>query len=60
MKIVSLDDIYRLDQNVVNFLVKATGDADVYFKINMHLHYDEEHAFKVKYAGTYLGLVALN
>ena len=58
MKTVSLGDIYRLDQNVVNFLVKATGDADVHFKINIHLHCDEEHAFDAKYSGTYRGLVA--
>ena len=58
MKTVSLDDIYRLDRNNVNFLVKGTGDANARFKINMHLHCNEEHAFGVKYSGTYLGLVA--
>eukprot|EP00057_Strongylocentrotus_purpuratus_P006668 XP_011661142.1 PREDICTED: uncharacterized protein LOC105436832 [Strongylocentrotus purpuratus] len=47
-KTVSLDDIYRLDRNVVDFLVKVTGDADVRFKINIHLHCNEEHAFDAK------------
>ncbi|XP_030848431.1 uncharacterized protein LOC105441007 [Strongylocentrotus purpuratus] len=50
-KTVSLDDIYRLDRNNVNFLVKGTSDANVPFKINMHLHCNEEHAFGVKYSG---------
>ncbi|XP_011662655.1 uncharacterized protein LOC105437581 [Strongylocentrotus purpuratus] len=48
-KTVSLDDIYRLDRNVVSFLVKATGDADVYFKFNFHPHCDEGHAFNAKF-----------
>ena len=55
MKTVSLDDIYRLDRNVVSFLVKATGDADVYFKFNFHPHCDEGHAFNAKFYGTYPG-----
>eukprot|EP00057_Strongylocentrotus_purpuratus_P010464 XP_011664938.1 PREDICTED: uncharacterized protein LOC105438614 [Strongylocentrotus purpuratus] len=49
-KTVSLDDIYRLDRNVVSFLVKATGDADVYFKFNFHPHCEEGHAFNAKFS----------
>eukprot|EP00057_Strongylocentrotus_purpuratus_P010861 XP_011665335.1 PREDICTED: netrin receptor UNC5B [Strongylocentrotus purpuratus] len=49
-KTVSLDDIYRLDRNIVSFLVKATGDADVYFKFNFHPHCDEGHAFKANFS----------
>ncbi|XP_030849710.1 uncharacterized protein LOC100888977 [Strongylocentrotus purpuratus] len=57
-KTVSLDDIYRLDRNIVSFLVKATGDADVYFKFNFHPHCDEGHAFKANFSGSYLGILA--
>eukprot|EP00057_Strongylocentrotus_purpuratus_P027416 XP_011681890.1 PREDICTED: uncharacterized protein LOC105446584 [Strongylocentrotus purpuratus] len=47
---VSLDDIRRLDRNVVSFLVEATGDADVYVKFNFHPHCDEGHAFNAKFS----------
>eukprot|EP00057_Strongylocentrotus_purpuratus_P012607 XP_011667081.1 PREDICTED: uncharacterized protein LOC105439600 isoform X1 [Strongylocentrotus purpuratus] len=49
-KIVSTSDIYRLERNVVTFLVKATGDADVDVKFIFHPHCDEGHAFRAEFA----------
>lgn len=50
-KIVSTSNIYRLERNVVSFEVKATGDADVDFKIIFHPHCDEGHEFRAEFSG---------
>nr|XP_054775268.1 uncharacterized protein LOC129283511 [Lytechinus pictus] len=48
-KAVSLEEIYRLDRNIVNFLVKATGNSDVYFSFHFRPHCDDGHVFNAKF-----------
>ncbi|XP_063957137.1 uncharacterized protein LOC129263279 isoform X2 [Lytechinus pictus] len=48
-KAVSLDEIYRLDRNVLNFLVKASGNSDVFFTFQFRPHCDDGHAFSAKF-----------